>query len=145
MYATTDDLKDRLKSFFDQLYADEEAEGGVSLEDAAADLEAAQAEVDGSAGVRYTVPVTATAALPLVKNWTLTITEELAWRRSAQGTTPENVKDRVKEVRRQLERLAKREVVLQGAAELSGSASVGGCVIVSAETPLFTRSKMSGF
>ena len=144
-YATTDDLQDRLKSFFDQLYADEEAEGGVNLEDAASDIEAAQSEVDGAAGVRYSVPVEAIAALPLLKNWTLTITEELAWRRSAQGTTPENVKDRVKEVRKQLERLAKREVVLQGAAELSGTASVGGSVIVAADEPVFTRSKMSGF
>jgi phage gp36-like protein len=143
MYANTDDLKGRLKSFFDQLYADDEAAGGVNLEDAAEDIEAAEAEVDGAAGVRYTVPVTATAALPLLKNWTLTITEELAWRRSAQGASPENVKDRVKEVRRQLERLAKKEVVLQGAGE--SSASSGGASIVSGDAPVFTREKMSGF
>ena len=144
MYATTDDLEARLKSFFSQLYADEDAEGGVNLVDAAEDIEAAEAEVDGAAAVRYTVPVTATAALPLLKNWTLTITEELAWRRSAQGTTPENVKDRVKEVRRQLERLAKKEVVIPGAAENTETGS-GASAIVSAATPVFTREKMSGF
>lgn len=143
MYCTTTDLQDRLKSFFDQLYADEEAEGGVNLEDAALDIEAAQSEVDGAAGVRYSVPVEATAALPLLKNWTLTIAEELAWRRDAQGKTPENVKDRVKEVRKQLERLAKKEVVLQGAVE--SSTSSGGASIVSAAEPVFTREKMSGF
>ena len=144
MYATYSDLQDRLKSFFDQLYADADAEGGVNLEDAAADLEAAQSEVDGAAGVRYTVPVEATASLPLLKNWTLTIAEELAWRRDAKGKSPENVKDRVKEVRRQLERLAEGKVKLQGAGE-NTTTGAGSSVIVSAATPVFTREKMSGF
>lgn len=143
MYATTDNLKNRLKSFFDQLYADADAEGGVNLEDAAADLEAAEAEVDASAAVRYTVPVTEVAAQAILKNWTLTITEELAWRRSAQGTTPDNVKDRVKEVRRQLERLSEGKVVIAAAVESAKSA--GGAAIVSAAEPVFTREKMRGF
>jgi phage gp36-like protein len=143
MYATTENLRDRLKSFFDQLYADADADGGVSLEDAANDLEAAEAEVDASAAVRYTVPVTAVAAQAILKSWTLTITEELAWRRSAQGTTPENVKDRVKEVRRQLERMSEGKVVIAAAVESAKSA--GGAAIVSCSEPIFTREKMRGF
>jgi hypothetical protein len=93
--------------------------------------------------VRYTVPVTAVAAQAILKSWTLTITEELAWRRSAQGTTPENVKDRVKEVRRQLERMSEGKVVIAAAVESAKSA--GGAAIVSCSEPIFTREKMRGF
>ena len=145
MYATLQEGKGRLKGFFEQLYADETAQGGVNEADALIDLEAAAAEIDGSAAVRYVTPVTAVASQPLLKNWELTIFEELAWRRNAQGKTPENVKDRVKEVRKQLERLAKKELVLKGAAELSGSSSIGGAVIVSSTKPVFKREQMSGF
>lgn len=140
-YATTDDLKERLQNYFSELYTDEDDVVDLAL--AAQDLVDAQSEVDASVAVRYAVPVTAAAAQPLLKNWTLTIAEQLAWRHNAQGTTPENVKDRVKEVRSQLERLAEGKLVIPGAGE--STTSPGGAVIISGAAPVFTREKMSGF
>ncbi|MEI7825527.1 MAG: phage protein Gp36 family protein [Chlorobiaceae bacterium] len=143
MYATLTDFQARLKNFFDQLYADKN--GVVDTEAALNDLIAAQAEIDAAAAVRYAVPVTAAESQPLLQDWNLTIAEEKAWGNSSIGKTPENTENRAKGVREQLKRLAKRELVLRGAAELSGTESVGGAVIVESAEPVFTREKMQGW
>lgn len=143
MYATLTDFQERLKNFFDQLYADKN--GVVDTGSAVNDLIAAQAEIDASAAVRYAVPVTAAESQPLLQDWTLTIAEEKAWGNSSLGTTPENLQNRVKGVREQLKRLAKKELVLMGAAELSGDSTIGGAVIVESAEPVFTREKMKGW
>ena len=142
MYSTIDKFKKRLKGYYDQLYLDPETD---LVDDTLAeeDLAAASAEVDASAGMCYDIPVTAAKSLPLLENWELTIAEELAWKRSATGKTPEGTQNRVDVVRKALEKLAEGKIKLPGASESSGSA--GGSVLTQCDTPVFTREKMSGF
>ena len=133
MYATPEDLNTRLASFFEQLYPVPDI--------AVADLAAAAAEVDAIAGVRYALPL---VPEELVKNWTLTLAEELAWSRSSPGKLPENVIDRVAAVRKQLEMLSAGKLVLASQVEspVSGSAS---SVIVEGNDPQFTRDQLRGY
>ena len=133
MYATPDDLSTRLAGFFDQLYPDPDV--------AAADLAAAAAEVDALAGVRYALPL---VPEELVKNWTLTLAEELAWSRSSPGKLPENVIDRVAAVRKQLEMLSAGKLVLSSQIESPASGSASS-VIVEGNEPQFTRDKLRGY
>lgn len=133
LYATPDDLCARLAGFFEQLYPEPSI--------AEHDLASAMAEVNAIAGVRYALPL---APEELVKSWTLTLAEELAWSRSSPGKLPENVKDRVAAVRKQLELLAAGKLALsfQTESPTSGSAS---SVIVEGNEPQFTREKLKGY
>lgn len=141
-YTTLADLEGRLKRYYAQLYKDSET-GEVDEQTATDDLTDAEAEVNASVAVRYSVPVTAATALPMLRSWTLTLAEELAWRHSAQGKTPDNVVTRVEAVRDALKALATGDKALPGAAESATSA--GGAAFVQCNTPEFTREKMEGF
>lgn len=139
-YATVADLQIRLSDVFGELY--KTLEGESMTTEAGEDLAAASAEIDGAAGVRYVVPVTAEAALPLLKSWCLTLTEELAWARSGR-ITPESVTARCKVVRDYLSRLLEGKYSLAGASapEKTGS----GVAVIECEPPAFGRGKMRGF
>lgn len=130
-YVTIDDLRTRLAGFFDELYPD------LVLPEA--DLMAARAEVDAAAGMRYSLPLKNNS---LVKNWILTLAEELAWSRSGRGRAPENVVERVGVVRHQLSELAAGNLRLTGQEETASTESVA---MFEGETPQFTRAKLAGF
>lgn len=130
-YVTIDELRTRLSGFFDELYPD-----SIMPE---ADLLAAQAEVDAAAGVRYALPL---GANPLVRNWVLTLAEELAWSRSGRGRLPANVTERVAAVRRQLSDLIGGHLMLANQTE---SAAPENIVMADGETPQFTRRKLAGY
>lgn len=141
-YATVDDLFLRLRSLYGGLYSDRSGEAMIDA--AGADLESAQAEIDGLIGVRFRVPVTAADSLPLLRHWTLTLAEELAWSRSGKGALPENLANRVKQVREYLAKIAEGRMTLPGAVQ--DEATGGGSVaFFDGNEPVFGREKMRGY
>ena len=141
-YASIAELKERLAGFYVELYRIDDT--GLAADNLAGkDLADAQAEVDASVGVRYVTPVSAPAALPLLKNWCLTLAEELAWSRGGRDSVPENVKDRVSNARKLLLRLAGGSLALEGAAERGSSA--GGASEIIIATPVFSRDQLKGW
>ena len=143
MYASVKDLQLRLGPVYADLYAESfEAETPDNTVPES-DLSAAAAEIDGTLGVRYTLPVTAPNSAALLKNWCITLAEELAWARSGKEETPANVKDRVAQVRKALQRVADGTMLLPGAVQ---TASGGGSVVtVEGNDVVFGREKMKGY
>ena len=141
-YAAIADLQLRLSDLYGNLYR--KLDGTAMTEEAQADLDAAEAEIDGLIGTRYAVPVQSGAALPLLKAWTVTLAEELAWSRSGKNELPKNVTQRAETVRKNLTLIASGKMLLQAAAqdESSGGGSVVG---ISGNTPVFGRDKMTGY
>lgn len=132
MLVTVDDLRGRLRGYFDDLYPD--------FAVAEQDLECAQAEVDGYAAVRYTLPLQPNR---LAAGWVMTLAEELAWSRQSSGKLPDNVKARVDNTRQQLGMLADGKLVLPNQQESTDTG--GGCVLIAVDEPEFTRDKMAGY
>jgi len=141
-YATIAELKERLTGFYDEFYKDP-VSGLVDDAKAQKHLNAAEAEVNASVAVRYNVPVVASQPLELLKNWTLTLAEELAHGRDGSDELPEKLKDRVTNVRKLLQRLADGSVAFMGAAEKSSSA--GGDSDFISSRPLCRREQMGGW
>ena len=141
-YAAIADLQLRLSDLYGNLYR--KLDGTAMTEEAQADLDAAEAEIDGLIGTRYAVPVESGAALPLLKAWTVTLAEELAWSRSGKSELPKNVTQRAETVRKNLTLIASGKMLLQAAAqdESSGGGSVVG---ISGNTPVFGRDNMTGY
>ena len=144
MYASVKDLQLRLGPVYADLYAESfEAETPDNTVPES-DLAAAGAEIDGMIAVRYALPVTAAASAQLLKNWCITLAEELAWARSGKEETPANVKERVEQVRKNLQRVADGAMLLPGALQ-SGDAGGGSVVAVEGDPPVFGRKKMKGY
>ncbi len=141
-YATTGELQTRLSPYPGLLLDDEGAFDSDTAQDY---LDAASAELDSYAGMRYSTPVaTSAACLPMLKNWELTLAEELAHNANvSHGEAPDSVKTRVKSVRESLSRLADGAIALSGATEIDASA--GGAAIVDCDPPVMTRQRMGGF
>lgn len=141
-YAAIADLQLRLSDLYGNLYR--KLDGTAMTEEAQADLDAAEAEIDGLIGTRYAVPVESGAALPLLKAWTVTLAEELAWSRSGKSELPKNVTQRAETVRKNLTLIASGKMLLQAAVqdESSGGGSVVG---ISGNDPVFGRDKMTGY
>ena len=141
-YAAIADLQLRLSDLYGNLYR--KLDGTAMTEEAQADLDAAEAEIDGLIGTRYAVPVESGAALPLLKAWTVTLAEELAWSRSGKSELPGNVTQRAETVRKNLTLIASGKMLLQAAVqdESSGGGSVVG---ISGNDPVFGRDKMTGY
>lgn len=137
-YASCDDLRMRLGPVFRDLYAEDD--DTVPR----ADLDAAAGEIDGMISVRFVVPVTAENSGKLLNSWNVTLAEELAWARSGKSETPQNVQDRVKQVRTLLQRVCTGEMLLPGA-EQSGSSGGGNVVCIDGDTPVFGRRNMKGY
>lgn len=136
VYATAQDLEKRLGDLFQTLYFDSE----TPLED----LRTAQSEIDAVLSVRYRVPVASEKASALLKGWTLTLAEELAYVRSGGGKFPEHVRDRVTVVRANLRMAAEGRLMIDGAPATPAQGIAAETVIVG-ESPVFIRAKMKGF
>jgi len=144
-YATIDELRQRIgASVFDEIYGDSFTPGRGDLAIAAADLEAAAAEIDGAIALRYRLPVTGTRTLALLKDWCLTLAEERAFARPAGAAYTEKVKTRVEQVRKYLDMIRAETFRLPDAAENGGSGAAG-IAVVHADPPVFGRSSMEGF
>ena len=137
-YASCDDLRMRLGPVFRDLYAEDDDTVPQ------ADLDAAAGEIDGMISVRFVVPVTAENSGKLLNSWNVTLAEELAWARSGKSETPQNVQDRVKQVRTLLQRVCTGEMLLPGA-EQSGTSGGGNVVCIDGDTPVFGRRNMKGY
>ena len=137
-YATINELKVRLGQDYAGLYGNDEA--GTAA--AQADLDAAAAEIDASAGCRYETPVASDRAESLLRDWNLTLCEERARVRCAGDTLPDKLKMRVTHVRGLLSKTASGELVLPGAAE---SVRGQGFATVACDEPVFTRETMRGY
>lgn len=137
-YASCDDLRMRLGPVFRDLYVEDDDTVPQ------ADLDAAAGEIDGMISVRFVVPVTAENSGKLLNSWNVTLAEELAWARSGKSETPQNVQDRVKQVRTLLQRVCTGEMLLPGA-EQSGSSGGGNVVCIDGDTPVFGRRNMKGY
>lgn len=136
MYATVEQLKTRLGNAYAEFYADDV--------EAAADLAAASAEIDGVMAARYIVPVTADAALAMLANWNLTLAEEMAWGDPDAGDKiPEKIARRIDRVRKLLDRVPDGDFTLPGATETTYGN--GGVALIDIAEPVFTRDKMRGF
>ena len=93
-YADTEQLRSRLgEAVFDEIYPDKSD---------AADLESAEAEIDGAIASRYRLPVAGKRTLSLLRDWTLTLAEERAYARAAGSSFAEKVRLRVEQVRKYL-------------------------------------------
>lgn len=143
-YANPADLELRLGPVFRDLYFDAFAADVPDYTVPQADLDAAAGEIDGMIGVRFAVPVKAEASAKLLCSWNVTLAEELAWARSGKSETPQNVQNRVKQVRTLLEKVCTGEMHLPGA-EQSGSVGGGSVVCVSGNSPVFGRDNMKGY
>ena len=137
-YATINELKVRLGQDYAGLYGNDES--GTAT--AQADLDAAAAEIDASAGCRYETPVVSERAEVLLRDWNLTLCEERARVRCAGDALPDKLKMRVAQVRGSLTKTASGELVLPGAAE---SVRGQGFAAVACDAPVFTRETMKGY
>ena len=137
-YATINELKVRLGQDYTGLYGNDEA--GTAA--AQADLDAAAAEIDASAGCRYETPVVSGRTEALLRDWNLTLCEERARVRCAGDSLPDKLKMRVAHVRESLAKTASGELVLPGAAE---SVRGQGFATVACDEPVFTRETMRGY
>lgn len=134
MYASVNDFAGRLgDSVFEEIYPDGE--------NAEADLSDACAEINGCIGRRYTIPVTAESALPLLKGWTLTLAEERAYARAAGSSFAEKIKERAAQVRKYLDEIRSGTFQLPGAEENAQSV----CSVQKSEQEVFGRDNMEGF
>lgn len=135
MYAAVEDLAARLGTVFAATYGDDPAA-------AVSDIDSAAAEINGAIAARYRVPVTAPAALPLLKDWTLTLAEERTYSRCAGPDYSDKVKRRVDQVRKYLEMIRADQFRLQ--AEENRPAAGGGVALVQSEPPVMTRDNLAG-
>lgn len=141
-YATVEELTGRLSDLYGGLYKDRQ--GADMTQEAQSDLDSAEAEINGLVGTRFRVPVTAAGSVPLLKHWTLTLAEELAWSRSGKGKLPESLSGRIKQVRDYLEKIANGTMTLAGA-EQDEESGGGSIAFVDGNEPVFGRGKMRGY
>jgi len=124
MYADIDALKARLGDVYFGIYGAADSEAGD-------DLAAAAAEIDGRLAARYQVPV---------KNWNLTLAEELAYSRGCALELSPKLQKRIEEVRKQLAEAAAGSLKLAAAENATAD-----YVAIDIQEPVFTREKMRDF
>ena len=133
-YATPSELRARLgATIFAEIYPEET--------DASPDLESSAAEIDGAIASRYRLPVTGERSLALLRDWTLTLTEERAYARAAGSTFAEKVKERVAQVRKYLDLIRAGGFKFPDAEERSE----GSVAFATVREPVFGRENMKGF
>lgn len=142
-YATATEVEQRLRKNFATLYTPRglTAESAVIVE---ADIAAAEADLHSYLAGRYVVPVTDAAAVALLKGWTLTLVEELAYAAVPADALPESVTTRVAALRSRLELIADGKLSLGTATPLE-STTISDSLIAESATPVFTRDTMKGF
>jgi len=144
-YITRTDVEARLRRNYETLYTPK----GDSVVDTSvvdADIESAEATVESAVGTRYALPVTDAAALRVMKAWSLTLLEELAYGAVPGREIPANVESRVERVYKLLEgvRTGKVELPFTGTAPAAEERE-DSVALVQIETPEFTRTKLEGF
>lgn len=144
-YATASELRQRIGSgIFDEIYGLSDGSDLSGRSDIADDLESAAAEIDGALAFRYSLPVTGTRSLALLKDWNLTLAEERVYARAAGSEFAEKIKRRADQVRKYLEMIRADQFRLPDAAE-NGASSGGGIALVKRDDPAFDRKSMEGF
>ena len=141
-YATIEDMRTRLSSVYSGLYRDEF--NGQMETEMQTDLDAAEAEINAFLGTRFRVPVTAEESIPLLKHWTLTLAEELAWSRAGTGKMPDSLVNRVKQTREYLEKISTGTMTLAGAGQDEETGG-GSIAFVAGNDPVFGRENMRGY
>jgi len=144
-YATTTDLKGKLRLQYAGCYT-----GATADADAAVDLASAQAEVDGRISMRWQLPAEGTTVPGLLKDWTLTLAAARSWLRTAGGTSPAGLTEEVKAVRALLADVAAGKFSLANVglapASPDGAASASGTGLdVVVNEAKFKRSQLSGW
>ena len=144
-YATITDLKGKLRLQYAGCYT-----GATADADAAVDLAAAQAEVDGRVCMRWQLPAEGASVPGLLKDWTLTLAAARAWLRMLSGTSREGLDDEVKAVRALLADVAAGRFSLANvglaAASPEGSSSASGSALdVAVNEARFKRSQLKGW
>lgn len=139
-YITTADAQKRMRDEFGRLY-----DLPLQQSDLDEDILAAEAIVNSYLGARYTIPVTASDALAIIKTIALDLLEELAYLRAAGDQIPEKVKERADVARQQLEKIADGSMTLAGAAAAQSASSGSSVAVVDGNDPQFTRDQMGGF
>lgn len=143
-YISRTDVSNRLRRNYDTLYTKPGA-GSVDTDLVDADIEAAEATVDGYLAKRYLVPVTDTSALRLCKAWALVMAEELAYGAVPGRELPESVASRAKAAREQMQAAADGKMALGSATTVAEATAASGCIITAGDTPVMTRTKLEGF
>lgn len=139
-YLQQADVQGRLKAAFARLY-----DLPADATDLAADIAAAEALCNASVGKRYVVPVTNSAALPLIRSLALDLFEEKAWRRGAGTEIPEKVRGAADVARHQLEQIAKGLLSLAGADVAENPTAGASAQLVAGNAPQFTHTDLEGF
>ena len=144
-YATAQELRQRIGgSVFDEIYNTSDQSDLSVRSDIIDDLESAAAEIDGAIASRYSLPVTGSRSLALLKDWNLTLAEERAYARPAGGDFTGKIKRRVDQVRKYLDMIRNDQFRLPDAAENS-SGSGSTIALIQRDDPVFDRDKMGGF
>lgn len=112
-----------------------------------ADIEAAEALVNGYVGKRYQTPVTNAAAVAFLKPLAAALFVERAWTLRGTGDEiPKKAATAADNARKTLEDIARGLVTLGGATALAEQAAGGAeAIVVAGNTPEFTRDQMQGF
>ena len=141
-YLSRTDVENRLRRSYETLY---KRAGAVDTDLIDADIEQAEAEVNSYLAQRNTVPITDTMALRVIRSWSLTLVEELAYGAIPGRKLPESVATRAKAVRVQLAKAADGTLSLGAAQTPSERAAAAEAIIVDAVDPVFGRDNMKGF
>jgi len=140
-YLTTTDVAERLRRNYETLY---NRDGAVDTDLVDADIDAAEAIVETAIGARYTLPVSDANSLRLVKAWSLTLVEELAYGAVPGRKVPENVERRIERVYKLLDRVQSGDYDLPAGADAEDERTDAVTCVQTAD-PEFTRDNMKGF
>lgn len=143
-YITRSDLERRLRRSYATLYTPP-GQSAVDTDLVDADIDAAEAEVDGYLAKRYRVPVTDSAALRMCRAWSLVLAEELAYGAIPGRDLPESVSTRAKTAREQLAAAADGRMMLGSAETVAEAAGASEALVIEGETPVMTRTTLEGF
>jgi len=143
-YIGRTEVQDRLRRNYTALYT---PKGGsaVDTDIVDADIEAAEAGVDGYLAQRYVVPITNADAIKLCKGWALTLLEELAYGSVPGREIPANVQSRVDRAHKQLEKAATGDLSLGAPTVPDERSDATGVIIVEGNTPEMERADLDGW
>lgn len=141
MYITFDDITDRIPQ--DHLESLCNAAGSALTAKVNAVIARAEATVDGYAAAKYALPLPVS---PLPGRWALAIAEHELYALGPGGAVPEKIRQAFEDAMKELRDLAAGKISLPAGDDgTEPKQRVGDAVIVQAETPVFGRSKMTGF
>ena len=140
VYISIEDAKRRLKDSFLRLYAMPD-----DAQDLQTDIGSAEAQVNGYAGKRYKVPITAPPpVLAFLREQALCLWAEIAWRRGASDEIPTKVKEAADNARKVLKDISAGLVTLGGVTGLTEQNPGGTEAIVEEAAPSRFKSEQMG-